>query len=48
MDSEKTSFERHLQLGTSTITGLVGLFTALNSLSETVQKFFGVFVGFAK
>ena len=48
MDRDKTSFERNLLLGTSTITGIVGLFTAINSLSETVQKFFGIFAGFGK
>jgi hypothetical protein len=46
MERDKTSFERNLLLATSTITGIVGLFTAINSLSETVQKFFRVFAGF--
>jgi hypothetical protein len=48
VDKGKTNFERNLLLATSTITGVAGLFTAISSLSETVQKFFGVFAGFGK
>src|SRR5947209_1965507 len=48
MDREETNFQRNLLLATSTIAGVVGLFTAINSLSDTVQKFFGLFAGFGK
>jgi hypothetical protein len=46
MDRDKTSFGKNVLLATSIITVIGGLFTAINSLSETVKKFFGVFGGY--
>jgi hypothetical protein len=48
MDNDRTSFERNLLVATSILGSVGGLFAAINGLSETAQKFLGVFAGFGK
>src|SRR5437899_6236060 len=49
MDKDKTGLERSiLLLATSALGGIGALFTAINSLSDTVRKTVGIFAGFDK
>jgi hypothetical protein len=46
MDKEKPSIERTILLATSVLGGLGGLFTAINSLSDSGRKIVGMFTKF--
>ena len=46
MDKDKTSIERIALLATSIVGGIGVLFTAINSLSNSVRKTVGIFAGF--